>query len=338
MSLHWLAWIGLVAAVACLPVQGQTLSAQPGQQDALQWLQRVHAAAQKLSYSGTFVYRNGTQSETSRIVHVATNGNQIEKLEVLDGSPREVIRNNDEVKCYLPDSRLVIVEHRSARRAFPALLTASLASLNEHYVIRKVGRARVAGLDSQIIRLEPRDSWRYGHQFWVDQDTGLLLKADMFSEFGESLETLVFTELRIGEPNSLDALKPSFANTSQQTPPWQVREAKSREMRGEESPWLFRVELPGFRRQAALRRNITQEGGKDPQEVLHWVFSDGLAAVSIFINPLRSSTEPLDIGAHSLGAISVMKRVIGGYVVVVMGDVPPAAVKRFAEGIEVRGK
>lgn len=338
MNLRLLAWVGLVTAVVCPPVQGQILSGQPAQQEALQWLQRVPAAAKKLSYSGTFVYRNGAQSETSRIAHLATNGNQIEKLEVLDGSPREIIRHNDEVKCYLPESRLIIVEHRSVRRAFPALLPASLAGLNDHYVIRKGSRARVAGFDSQIVRLEPRDIWRYGHQFWVDQETGLLLKADMFGESGEPLETLVFTELRIGEPNSLEALKPNFANTAQQNPPWQIREAKSREMRGDDSQWLFRVELPGFRRQAAMRRNITQEGSKDTQEVLHWVFSDGLAAISVFINPLRSSAEPLDVGAHSLGAISIMKRVIDGYMVVVMGDVPPAAVKRFAEGIEVRGK
>jgi negative regulator of sigma E activity len=33
-----------------------------------------------------------------------------------------------------------------------------------------------------------------------------------------------------------------------------------------------------------------------------------------------------------------MKRVIDGHQVVVMGDLPPAAVKHFAEGIGMRGK
>lgn len=338
MKLHRYSWVGLVAVFGCQSVWGQAVSGQPGQQEALQWLQRVAAAAQKLSYSGTFVYRNGSQSETSRIVHAVANGNQMEKLEVLDGSPREVIRHNDEVKCYLPASRLVIIEQRSARRAFPALLPASLAGLSEHYIIRKGSRARVAGLDSQIVRLDSRDAWRYGRQFWVDQETGLLLKADMFDERGESLETLAFTELHIGEPASSDTLKPSFPPLSPQEPAWQIRQAKSREMRGDESQWLFRTELPGFRRQAAMRRNIAQEGGKEAHEVLHWIFSDGLAAISVFINPLPFPAEPPEVGAYSLGAISVVKRVVNGHLVIVMGDVPPAAAKRFAAGVEVRGK
>jgi sigma-E factor negative regulatory protein RseB len=328
------AWIWLAAILVSQPLFAQTA---PGQNEALQWLQRVAGAAQKLSYSGTFVYRNGNQSETSRIVHVASNGNQMEKLEVLDGSPREVIRHNDEVKCYLPESRLMIIEQRSTRRAFPALLPAGLGGLEGHYIVSKGSRARVAGFDSQIIRLEPRDAWRYGHQFWVDLETGILLKADMFDARGESLESLAFTELRIGEPGSPDALKPSFANNPDTKEAWQVRQARMRDIR-DDAQWLFRAELPGFRRQASMLRNIAPGAGIAAHDVLHWVYSDGLAAFSVFISPLGTAGETVDAGVQSLGAISVMKRVVAGHVVVVMGDVPAATVQRFAEGIEVRGK
>ena len=327
-----LVWLGLAASLFGSPVLAQTAL---GQQEALQWLQWVAGAAQTLSYSGTFVYRNGSQSETSRVVHVVSAGNRLEKLEVLDGSPREIIRRNDEVKCYLPESRLVIIEQRGTRRAFPALMPASLAGLGEHYVIRQGARARIADYDTQIIRLEPRDAWRYGRQFWVDRKSGLLLKANLFDESGEALESLAFTELRIGEPASPDALKSNFAGSASAKEPWQVRQSKTRDMR-DDAQWLFRVDLPGFRRQAAMRRSIEQSAGKDAQEVLHWVFSDGLAAVSVFINSLPPQADSLDPSVHSLGAISVVKRVIHGHQVVVMGDVPPVAVKRFAEGIELR--
>lgn len=308
-----------------------------GQQDAMQWLQRVAVAARKLSYSGTFVYRNGSQSETSRIVHVASNGNQMEKLEVLDGSPREVIRHNDEVTCYLPESRLVIVEQRGTRRAFPALLPASLAGLGEHYAIRKAGNARIAGFDSQIVRLEPRDAWRYGHQFWIDQQSGLLLKADMFGGQGESLESMLFTELRIGEPAAPDALKPSYQAAMERKDGWQVRQARLRDIR-DDAPWQFRAELPGFRRQAAMSRNITRSPGEEAHEVLHWIFSDGLAALSVFISPLRGQPDPVEVGLKSMGAMNVMKRVVDGHLIVVMGEVPPETVKHFAEGVGVKGK
>lgn len=324
--------LSLCAALCVQPAWSQVGSRQ---QEALQWLQRVAMAAQSLSYSGTFVYRNGSQSETSRIVHFSSEGRQKEKLEVLDGSPREVIRENDEVKCYLPESRVMIIEQRSARRAFPALLPASLAGLGEHYTVRKGDSARVAGFETQIVRLEPRDAWRYGHQFWVERETGLLLKAEMFNTRGEVLESLAFTELRFGQPTDPDALKSRHAGSAGGA--WQVRQAKARDLR-DPGQWLFRAELPGFRRQAAMQRNISGGEGADERVALHWVYSDGLAALSVFISPLRGSEAAVDEAVQASGAMSVFKRVVDGHLVVVMGDVPPASIRHFADGIGAKGK
>lgn len=248
-----------------------------------------------------------------------------------------MIRQNDEVKCYLPESHLIIVEQRSTRRAFPALLPAGLAGLGDHYVVSKGSRARMAGFDSQIIRLEPRDAWRYGHQFWVDPDTGLLLKADMFDEHGNSLESLAFTELQIGQPTNPDALKSRFAKQKIGQDHWQVRQARMRDIR-DDAQWLFRAVLPGFRRQAAMVRDVPRSTNVEAHKTLHWVYSDGLAALSVFISPVPAQGGTVDVGAQSLGAISVMKRIVDGHLVVVMGDVPAAAIERFAAGIEVRGK
>lgn len=312
---------------------GRAQPAVPGQQEALQLLQRVAQAAKKLNYSGTFVYRNGSQSETSRIVHVAGNGNPAGKIEVLDGTPREVIRRNDEVTCYLPESRLIIVEQRGARRAFPALLPASLAGLTEHYQIRKLGTARIAGFDSQIVRLDPRDPWRYGHQFWVDRQTGLMLKAEVFDARGEALESMLFTELRIGEPAPVDALKPTVASREG----WLVRQARLRDMR-DDGRWVFANDLPGFRRQAAMIRAYPAGDPGGEREVLHWVFSDGLAAVSVFVSPLREPLSADDAEVKTMGVTSVVKRAVDEHLVVVMGDVPAETVKRFAASIGVRAK
>ena len=55
--------------------------------ETLSWLRKIHDATQKLSYTGTFVYRNGGRSETSRITRFVDASGDIEKLEVLDGVP-----------------------------------------------------------------------------------------------------------------------------------------------------------------------------------------------------------------------------------------------------------
>src|SRR5687767_15912073 len=90
-----------------------TTVAQAQSPETLSWLRKMHEATQRLSYSGTFVYQNGTRSETSRITRFVDAAGDIEKLEVMDGVAREIVRTRDTVRCYLPDSRVVKVDRRT---------------------------------------------------------------------------------------------------------------------------------------------------------------------------------------------------------------------------------
>ncbi len=166
--------------------------------EALAMLQKIADAARQLNYAGTFVYQHGDQVETSRIVHFADASGEYEKLETLDGPRREIIRNNDEVMCYYLDAKIMRSEKRVARRSFPALLPEQLSALTEYYQIRKGEPERIAGFDSQALVLEPRDGMRYGHKFWAEANSGLLLKARMVNERHNVVEQFSFTQLAIG--------------------------------------------------------------------------------------------------------------------------------------------
>ena len=99
-----------------------------------------------------------------------------EKLETLDGPPREIIRNNENVTCYVPDNKTVIIEKRTARQ-FPALLPEQLTGITDNYVVTKGGQDRVAGYDCQVIALEPKDNLRYGHKYCAELASGLALRS-----------------------------------------------------------------------------------------------------------------------------------------------------------------
>jgi sigma-E factor negative regulatory protein RseB len=302
--------------------------AQVAQQDGLYWLGRVVSAVREQSYSGTFVYRNGAQTESSRITHVVDNGREYEHLEVLDGSPREVIRSNDEVKCYLPESRTLIIEKRPQHSAFPVMLPASLAGLSEYYTIRKGAVERVAGRDSQTVRLEPKDALRYGHQFWVDVESGLPLKAGMLDEHDQTLETFAFTQLTVGAVLDRQRFKSRFDS---QHSGWRVLNVQSTGARGREDAWLFKSQIPGFRKLAGMKRR----GHVGENDGTHVVFSDGLASMSVFIDALPENAEP---GWTAMGTINVYQRVLGKHLIVVMGELPRATLKKFGDGIEPRQK
>ena len=51
------------------------------------------------------------------------------------------------------------------------------------------------GASADIVVFEPKDGLRYGHSFWSDATTGLLLKARLVNEKGEVVEQFAFTDV-----------------------------------------------------------------------------------------------------------------------------------------------
>jgi sigma-E factor negative regulatory protein RseB len=300
-------------------------------EDGLALLHRIAQGSRQLTYSGVFVYRSGSRVDTSRIVHSVSDGVEVERIEALDGSPREVLRAGSEVKCFFPEEKLLIIESRPSQRGFPTLLPAGLGSLPEHYAIHGGNPGRVAGVSSRAVLLKPRDEWRYGHEFWMDVASGLLLKATLIGAGGEALESFAFTQVKIGGPLEHGALKPGFDLERVR-----VQQVRTTELRPDDMGWTFRTVLPGFRKVASMKRQAGGAGSSAAAESLHVVFSDGLATISVFIEPGGPAGE--QEATATLGPVNVYRRQIDEYRVVVMGEVPAVAVKRLGEGMERKRK
>ena len=298
----------------------------PGAAESSVWLKKVYHASQNLSYSGTFVYRQGERSETSRITRLVDAGGAVEKLEALDGAPREIVRKGDEVKCYLPDIMTIKVDRRSNHRSFPSLLPAQFASLSEHYTITKDEMARVAGFACQTIMLKPKDDLRYGYKLWADAATGLLLKARIFNEKGETVEEFTFTQLTVGGSINRERLKPKPLQAGKQ---WRVEDAAVTPAKLAESGWSVTSVPTGFQKVTEVRRNLRQS-----HPVGQIVFSDGLAAVSVFIESMQGREEPVHAGLSNMGAVNIFTREIANHLVTVVGEAPAATVRRIGERVE----
>ena len=296
--------------------------------DALAWLQRIHAATQKLSYTGTFVYRSGDQAETLRIVHVAGRNGALERLETLEGQAREIVRSGDEVKCYLPGSMTVKVDRQTDRMVFPALLPANLQDISEHYEVSKGAIERIAGYDCQAIVLQPKDKLRYGHRLWADASTGMLLKSQTLDERNEVVEQFAFTQISIGGKIDHGQLKSKFLAKSRA---WRVENSGAVATSLAASGWSINLELPGFKKVTEMKRT---QGGSS--EVGHVVYSDGLAAVSVFIEPMASKTSLPQFGLSRQGAINIYSRQIAEHLVTVVVEAPAESVKKISDSVEYR--
>jgi sigma-E factor negative regulatory protein RseB len=294
--------------------------------EALGWLRKIYEATQKLSYSGTFVYQQGDRSETSRITRLVERDGATERLEVLDGRPRVIVRTRDAVRCYYPGSRRVKVDRGGDLRTFPALLPEQVASLAENYTITMGETARVAGYDCRAVMLAPKDDLRYGYQLWADAATGMLLKARTVNDKGAVVEQFTFTQLDIGNVER-DRLKLARIAGN-----WRVEDAAVVPVEGSQSGWRMAADLPGFRRVAEVRRRL-----RESRLVHQVVFSDGLAAVSVFIEPLEGRREPVRVGLANMGAINMYRREVANHLVTVVGETPAASVQRIGNTVEYRG-
>lgn len=310
--------------------------------EAQAWLKKIQTAAQKLNYSGTFVYQQGSQMRTSRITHLLDGKNEIEKLEILDGKPREYIRNNNEVICYVPEAKTLLIEKRVTNDVFPAILAANPADLAEFYTVRKDETGRVAGYDCQAIVLEPKDRLRYGYKLWAEKSTGLLLRAQTLNEKREVVEQIAFTQISIGNIERARA-RPSITNTNG----WRVENAVMSQVNL--SGWSVKSLPPGFKKIREVKRMVsdatapveTSSSGmrvdtpSAQREVSQMVFSDGLAAISVFIEPgTQSRTE----GSLQQGALNIVGKRQGDFWLTIVGEVPSAAIRQVANSIEFKSK
>ncbi len=185
------------------------------QDDGVQLLQKATEAAQTLSYSGVFVYQHGGRMENLQVLHGIVDGQEKTRIVTLDGPPREIIRSNDEMKCYFPDSHHVRVEHHPRRMFFPDLLMPPVQEFLGNYSVVLKGSNRVAGHDCQVIELQPRDNYRYIHRFCADTQTHLLLREATIGSQGRPIRVSEFSELVIGVPVVPDQFKSSYPQATQ---------------------------------------------------------------------------------------------------------------------------
>jgi sigma-E factor negative regulatory protein RseB len=327
----WWRWfastIFLLAAAPAIFGQERSVATPEGDpadgRTAEQWLQMVQQAARRLDYSGTMVYQQGNEVRMSRIVHVFDGKVSHERLQPMDGRPREFIRLADEVKCLIPESRRVVVERRTRSESFPALGAAATADLLQHYSVEVVGRERVGGFDCQVLDIKPRQGDRYGYRLWVDRGTGLLLRTQTLNERGDVLEQMAFADVRVGSVDR-DQLKPTWS-----TEGWKVDRSDYRPIDLRQQGWQLSPPS-GFKPMYAVRRAMP--GGS----ALQAVYSDGLATLSVFIEPTTPSAQDQRLSQH--GAINAYVRRLGDSMVTVVGEIPSDTARAVASAVERVGR
>ncbi len=329
----------LALCLTAAAATAQPLENALNRRDATAWLNKIHRAAQRENYVGTLIYQRGSVMHASRIQHYSDLvNNEYERLETLDGKPREVLRQNDVVHSLIPEAKLVVIEKQEAKDRFPALLATNKSDVLDLYDMRKLPAERVAGVECEVFALEPHDNARYAVRLWADKNSGLLMRAQTIGEGGKVLEQVAFSQVDIGVPSDKQRILGAIKGANS----WNHYEVTYQPANIADEGWSINTPLKGFQKIREVRRPLGElrapaQGSKPAGvfEVLQVVYSDGLTGLSVFIEPVSEQRARRE-GVASLGATQVVVRRVADFWITVVGEVPAATVKQFAAGVEYR--
>ena len=301
------------------------------------WLVRTHEASRRRAYTGTFVVSSANAMASARMWHVCDGTQQLERVDTLTGPRRTTYRRNDEVITFQPESRLAVQERRESLGLFPALLQAQAPTLGEFYRLQHAGLTdRVAGHDTDVFDLLPRDDLRFGYRIWSEKKTGLMVKLQTLDADHRVLEQVAFSDLQLNAPVRIDQLIKQMQSREGYT----VQQAKVVNTTPQSQGWQLTAPVPGFASVSCHTREDTSHAPAAAAQradkwdrSMQWVFSDGLASVSVFVEPLDAARQGADMETAS-GATHSHSRRQAGHWVTVVGEVPFATLRQFAQRIE----
>lgn len=309
------------APPATAPLRERTVS---------EWLVRMHEASRIRSYAGTFVVSSiGGGMSSARIWHAHDGDVQVERVESLTGARRSVFRRNEQVVTFFPEAKLVRTERRESLGIFTNLLKSTDNAISDFYVARRVGSDRVAGFEADIVQLAPRDNLRFGYRIWSERRSGLVVKLQTVDAEGYVLEQSAFSELALDTPVRADKLAQMMVAPQG----WRVENLDVTKTSAEGEGWQLRAPPPGFKPISCYKRPVA--GQPALEGAMQWVFSDGLAAVSLFIEPYDARRHVHE-GLFASGATQTLTRRVHDWWLTAVGEVPAATLRVFAQGLERR--
>lgn len=285
-------------------------------------MQRTASAARELNYQGLFVYHNGAIIRSVQITHIYEGGREFTRNVVLDGRPREVFSEGDDIVIFNAKNDKVVIEKRRGQNLFPAMLPTQLHPLKQNYQLKFVGQERIAGRLAQVIDMIPNDNLRYQYRIWSDTEYGLLLKMSMLDAQGHTLEQIGFNQVSMLQTKDLDWFQPKIDASK----PY-IMDDTTDLTHVEDN--LVVPNLPaGYKKVDQIRLRVP--GRTVPVQQL--IFSDGLASVSLFVEPVIKGVQPR-IGKKTMGSTNVYAHVLNGYQLVVVGEVPAQTVEQIAQQV-----
>lgn len=297
LRVNYFSVIFLIVVLLIFPLL--SLSAPVFSQDDLsRTLEKFVKHGDKQLYKGTFVYLSDDGIKTIRVLREEDN----------QGIVRESFIPQDN---HSPASNRLLKNHfclldngwkyqfQAFSSSFPFRINNTINYLRQNYQINPVKLERVAGLNAQHISFLPRDQFRYGYELWLEPETGLLLRYQLKNDRNETIEQYLYSNISIKQSQEPFSQLIDTQAVAEQIPlcsAFRADNVKRIDL------FLNRTRLPDGFQIISYRQNQPENSSKLTEQ-LH--LSDGLAAVSVFIEPLDDASNAME-GIAKIGPLTVV--------------------------------
>ncbi len=310
---------------------------------AVDLLNKMNRALHELNYKGTLAYLQGNSLSTLHVDHSVVNGVEGERVVRLNEAGSEVSR---EIKGF---------SLSSIPRIRPEM---------EKVYSFDMGREnRVANIPCRIITARPKDRERYLQKYCIDTVSGMLLDYMLVGKSHKPVEQFMFTTIEIRVPESVSSVNTSICNTGdcvlqalnsgtgattaildqsvtavdpiQASAEDNTTNVISKKVLRQishtalEDGWVIEEVPAGYKVKQAP--HIKEENNKHG-DTKHYVISDGLSTVSVFVTPYVGGV-PMNAVEINSGALNVVTQQKGGHRITAVGEVPEITLKNLVKNL-----
>ncbi|HED36412.1 MAG TPA: hypothetical protein ENJ08_19620 [Gammaproteobacteria bacterium] len=286
------------------------------------WLDMMMRSMNQQNFQGTLIVRQANKMQAIKVKQGVTPEGSWQILESLTGESQKIIRREGKVTTIFPDKRLVTISDSVHKRPLHATLPENYHKLKKYYKMKLAGQDRIASKVTQIVQMIPLDKYRYGYTFWLDQQSGMLLKCDLVDEKNQVLEQLMYSDIELLPVAPEKNIDQRELATYKQVNLQDKSEVSTKTWQAKQLP-------AGF----TLSRSVHIPSQHNHSKTFHMVFSDGMALVSVFIEERDRMKKPV-LGQSSMGKINAYSAYVRNAYITAIGEVPAATVRMIALSME----
>ena len=290
---------------------------------AQQWLEKMSLSMKTLNYQGTVAFFKNGRLDTMKYFHAIDSGLEQERLLSLNSPMREVIREAGKVSCVFKNSQKIVVNHHPVSQSFIVDLPIefSAASINYNFSLRE--EESVAMLPTRVISVQSKDKYRYDRKIWISKQYFLPLKMEVYDLSGDTLEQVVFTDLKVEN-------QPEFVSSSNKFEDTRVTDIHQSESSSFDKADFVLENIPsGFQAVFFIRMKM----GGLTQSADHLLLSDGISSISVY---REEKADDVQLGLQTLGSVNSFSLVIDDFQITALGEVPAQTVQFIAQGVKLR--